>query len=867
MRRRPIPGQPLLASLALLVFLGGPAFAQAPATKPPVQLSAAYARALRDQIAQGRKLPPGIVERFGLDVREEAPAETPEPEPAAPFGTARAGAIFLGTDHQVNDRTGDTASCSGCGGRPLSQSETTIAAWGDDEVAGWNDSAGFCGFGAVQGWGISTDRGQTFTDMGEVPVFAGGGRYRGDPVHFVDTSNGEFYVLGLHEQTLNANLDLALLNGHFAGGTFVIDGNRKAIAGGADFLDKPWGAVDPATHNLYLTYSRFVGGNTPQIELIRSTDGGTSWSAPFVMHAAAQNGLVQGSRPVIGPNGELIVYWYESFTTFASPFSKHHVRISTDGGVTFGPDVVATTFIENFTTGGAGYRRGFAPTFASIAVDKSTGVHRGRIYLAWDESVNAYDAPAPSLGDVSEVEANGNFANATPFSVGQRLRGALTSSTDSLDLWRFTGTKGQTIYFRTDSSTANANFQVRIQCASDTAQFTAMRFLAFNTNPSSNFLDYTLPYTGTYYLRVFRNAAGTAAYRLLTSFDTPSPGVRARDHRDQFLCWSDDGLAWSTPVRLVDSPQGNDGIFPEVAVDGLGRVHAYWHDWRDGGPCGAESAEYMVSSGDGGGTWGANARVSDANSFWSVNACGSANQGDYQGITTEGPDVLPCWADARNGDADVFTERILRATGLTCPVSPQLAAGGTSPTLSFTLSNAGNLAATFDWRVEDDAGWITSASPAATGSAPLGVGGSMGVQATVSLPANCTPASDQVRFRVQDAAVPGAYDTCRVDLSCGVLSVPGGVNRLTLARPQPNPASGRTVFAFTLPREQPARLAIFGASGRLVRTLQSGRAAAGIHALMWDGRDDAGRRVAPGAYWARLEADGQSLRQMLMLLR
>ena len=64
-------------------------------------------------------------------------------------------------------------------------------------------------------------------------------------------------------------------------------------------------------------------------------------------------------------------------------------------------------------------------------------------------------------------------------------------------------------------------------------------------------------------------------------------------------------------------------------------------DWRDGLPCGAESAEYMVSSGDGGVTWGANVRVSDVNSYWSANACGSANQGDYQGITVEGLDVEP----------------------------------------------------------------------------------------------------------------------------------------------------------------------------------------------------------------------------------
>jgi hypothetical protein len=112
-----------------------------------------------------------------------------------------------------------------------------------------------------------------------------------------------------------------------------------------------------------------------------------------------------------------------------------------------------------------------------------------------------------------------------------------------------------------------ANFQLRIQCASDTTLFQDMRFLAYDSFPDANFLGYTLPYTGDYYLRVFRNAAGTANYVFSTSFDTPTPGDRARDHRDQFVCWSDDGTTWSTPVRVCDSPQATDGEFPEVAVD------------------------------------------------------------------------------------------------------------------------------------------------------------------------------------------------------------------------------------------------------------------------------------------------------------
>ena len=35
---------------------------------------------------------------------------------------------------------------------------------------------------------------------------------------------------------------------------------------------------------------------------------------------------------------------------------------------------------------------------------------------------------------------------------------------------------------------------------------------------------------------------------------------------------SDDGVVWSTPTRVNDSPGYYDDWFPEVAVDGVGRV-------------------------------------------------------------------------------------------------------------------------------------------------------------------------------------------------------------------------------------------------------------------------------------------------------
>jgi hypothetical protein len=84
----------------------------------------------------------------------------------------------------------------------------------------------------------------------------------------------------------------------------------------------------------------------------------------------------------------------------------------------------------------------------------------------------------------------------------------------------------------------------------------------------------------------------------------------------------------------------------------------------------------------------------------------------------------------------------------------------------------------------------------------------------------------------------------------------GGPSALLLAPPRPNPARGRATFRYALPREGAVWLTIHDARGRTIATIVSAQQAAGMHAAIWLGRDDHGARVAPGVYYARLEAPG-----------
>ncbi len=76
----------------------------------------------------------------------------------------------------------------------------------------------------------------------------------------------------------------------------------------------------------------------------------------------------------------------------------------------------------------------------------------------------------------------------------------------------------------------------------------------------------------------------------------------------------------------------------------------------------------------------------------------------------------------------------------------------------------------------------------------------------------------------------------------------------------PNPTRGSTIITAALPLGRRANLALFDASGRLVRTLeQSADARCGLSHTEWDGRDQRGRLTPAGVYWVR-SADARSAR-------
>jgi hypothetical protein len=88
----------------------------------------------------------------------------------------------------------------------------------------------------------------------------------------------------------------------------------------------------------------------------------------------------------------------------------------------------------------------------------------------------------------------------------------------------------------------------------------------------------------------------------------------------------------------------------------------------------------------------------------------------------------------------------------------------------------------------------------------------------------------------------------------------------------PNPFNPETWIPFQLSQASEVIIKIYEVSGKLVRTLEIGHKNAGIYrskgrAAYWDGKDDAGEKVASGVYFYHLQAGSFHATRKLIVLK
>ncbi|PIE75856.1 hypothetical protein CSA17_05280 [bacterium DOLJORAL78_65_58] len=94
-----------------------------------------------------------------------------------------------------------------------------------------------------------------------------------------------------------------------------------------------------------------------------------------------------------------------------------------------------------------------------------------------------------------------------------------------------------------------------------------------------------------------------------------------------------------------------------------------------------------------------------------------------------------------------------------------------------------------------------------------------------------------------------------------------GIPQVTrLVGAYPNPFNPQTQIDFDLSRTDHAQVVIYDAQGRVIRHLVDETLRAGHHSAVWMGKDDSGRQVASGVYFARLESrSGSGLTKLVLV--
>jgi hypothetical protein len=264
-------------------------------------------------------------------------------------------------------------------------SETSVAVNGSNVIVSFNESAG----STFDGYGISSDGGTTFTHK-RIPSASNGANLGDGVVAF--GPGGEIYYSTLAEVVTtggNVKSFVGVSKSTDNGVTFSTPFDASTTAGNnVDFQDKEWVTVDRNVTsqfkgNVYVSWTDFTAlpsgqSNGSFINFARSTNGGATFEAPQALSAQDHTSDVQGSMPVVAPNGDL----YVAFRDTHSGFGGMAIRKSTDGGKTFLPEnkVVSLLSISAMTGGGAVRTN----SFPSITVDNNGVVHI--VYDAWSGS-------------------------------------------------------------------------------------------------------------------------------------------------------------------------------------------------------------------------------------------------------------------------------------------------------------------------------------------------------------------------------------------------------------------------------------------------------------------------------------------------
>ena len=264
-----------------------------------------------------------------------------------------------------------------------SENSVFIDQFNGDYILNSNNSAYWSGATAGQLFGAdylySSDAAATWGGS----VNGAGQTNAGDPTTAIG-SNGWWYI-GKIASSWGQNVAYSTDQG--LNWVDVVSG--PAPGAGLDLLDKNHLWIDnspssPYEGNLYNAWTSFLNGNPAnrEIQLVRSTDHGLTWSTPQVISTGVNAGdLNHGVNLQTGPDGKVYAFW-SIYDSWPSDETAIGMAVSNDGGATFEPAVRIIGNIRGIRNSGT-LKNMRVNSFPVAAVDISLSNYHGNIYVVW----------------------------------------------------------------------------------------------------------------------------------------------------------------------------------------------------------------------------------------------------------------------------------------------------------------------------------------------------------------------------------------------------------------------------------------------------------------------------------------------------
>ena len=232
---------------------------------------------------------------------------------------------------------------------------------------------------SIQGYYYTTNGGTSWAGADILPNNAYG---RGDPSTCFD-ADGNGYLVSMAPDATSSP------DGYFVQKTTSLGvtwGTQIRGTGPTANFDKEMVAADntPSSsyaNNFYCAWTDFTGSYS--VKFNRSTNGGSTFTTPITL----KSGWGQGTNVQTGPNGEVYVCW-ANYGTGTYPANGIGFSSSTNGGVNFTTKVAFSYAGIRVSGVDPLFNNTRVNDFPSMAVDKSCGTNRGRIYIAYPTKEN-----------------------------------------------------------------------------------------------------------------------------------------------------------------------------------------------------------------------------------------------------------------------------------------------------------------------------------------------------------------------------------------------------------------------------------------------------------------------------------------------